>query len=341
MKIEVFSLFLAAAALAQPGPNSPVFPGNPPGGIGASCPQTPIGYLTAAGQYVSCVAGLWTVSGAGMGVTSFNTRTGAVTLTSADVTTALGYTPLSGPASSTNGNLPSFNGTGGNVLQDSGILASNVALLNGSAFTGQVTSSFNSAASTPVVKLTGTLFTGGTGTTTMPFVYIDPAGTSSTVWSTAGTLLGLNAPSGCTGNVIDAQTNGLTAFKVACGGGITTTALNVTSATSTLNQIQITNSNAYIWAGRSTILSPSDGVVNLQNNAEDGFTRLDLGGTTSSFGAIGVTNQTNPIILILDASGGATADLEIGNQKSATGQRFVCIDTNGKLVSSASACVGT
>lgn len=35
----------------------------------------------------------WTIAG---GVTSFNTRTGAITLTSSDVTTALGYTPYSG-----------------------------------------------------------------------------------------------------------------------------------------------------------------------------------------------------------------------------------------------------
>lgn len=35
-------------------------------------------------------------NGAAGGVTSFNTRTGAVTLTSGDVTTALGYTPISG-----------------------------------------------------------------------------------------------------------------------------------------------------------------------------------------------------------------------------------------------------
>ena len=31
----------------------------------------------------------------------------------------------------------------------------------------------------------------------------------------------------------------------------------------------------------------------------------------------------------------------IPSQKSTTGQRYVCIDTNGNLVSSAVACVGT
>src|ERR1700761_8149746 len=44
------------------------------------------------------VGSSWTeITGAGGGVASFNTRTGAVTLTSADVVNALGYTPLFPP----------------------------------------------------------------------------------------------------------------------------------------------------------------------------------------------------------------------------------------------------
>ena len=44
---------------------------------------------------LSAIRALQSGGGGGGGVTSFNTRTGAVTLTSGDVTTALGYTPLS------------------------------------------------------------------------------------------------------------------------------------------------------------------------------------------------------------------------------------------------------
>ena len=44
-------------------------------------------------------------SPAGAGVTSFNTRTGAVTLSSGDVTTALGYTPLSTGGGTMTGNI--------------------------------------------------------------------------------------------------------------------------------------------------------------------------------------------------------------------------------------------
>jgi hypothetical protein len=42
----------------------------------------------------------------------------------------------------------------------------------------------------------------------------------------------------------------------------------------------------FYWPSRSTIYSPSDGVILLQNNAASDFTRLQFGGTTSSFPAL-------------------------------------------------------
>lgn len=72
----------------------------------------------------------------------------------------------------------------------------------------------NGAASTPVVSLTGTWFSGGTSTTTKPILLIEPTSTTSTGWSTLGTGLGINAPVGFTGNLIDAQLAGVSKFKV-------------------------------------------------------------------------------------------------------------------------------
>lgn len=40
------------------------------------------------------------------------------------------------------------------------------------------------------------------------------------------------------------------------------------------------------WTGRSTLKSPSDGIVSLLNNAETGFTRLQFGGTAATFPAL-------------------------------------------------------
>jgi len=48
----------------------------------------------------------------------------------------------------------------------------------------------------------------GTGTTTKPLFLIEPTGTTSTGWNTAGTMLGVNAASGFGGNLLDFQVNG-------------------------------------------------------------------------------------------------------------------------------------
>ena len=63
------------------------------------------------------------------------------------------------------------------------------------------------AASLPGMRLDGTWFTGGTATTTKPYLLIEPSGTTSTSWNTAGTALGINAPSGFTGNLLDIKIN--------------------------------------------------------------------------------------------------------------------------------------
>lgn len=72
----------------------------------------------------------------------------------------------------------------------------------------------NGAASTPAVSLTGTVFTGGSTTTTKPLFLLEPAGTTSTGWSTDGNMLGVNAPSGFVGRLADFQVNGVSCFKV-------------------------------------------------------------------------------------------------------------------------------
>lgn len=53
---------------------------------------------------------------------------------------------------------------------------------------------------------------------------------------------------------------------------------------------------AIVWSGRSQITSPVDGVFLLRNNAGTGFTKIQMGGTTSGFVAIE----------------GSSADLKVG-----------------------------
>ena len=75
--------------------------------------------------------------------------------------------------------------------------------------------SVNNALSSSALLLSGTWITsGGTSTTTKPAVLIEPAGTTSSGWSTAGSALGINCPSGFTGWPIAVHQNGSLRFGI-------------------------------------------------------------------------------------------------------------------------------
>lgn len=78
----------------------------------------------------------------------------------------------------------------------------------------------NSVASQPGTLLNGTWFTGGSTTTTKPHILIEPTGTTTNTWSTAGTGLGVNAASGFTGNLVDYQVSGISSYSVTSGGNL-------------------------------------------------------------------------------------------------------------------------
>jgi hypothetical protein len=80
----------------------------------------------------------------------------------------------------------------------------------------------NGAASTPAAEYTGTPFSGGTGTTTMPYWYYNCSGsTAPTTFSTSGTIYGVNTCSGFTGNIFDFYLNGTEEFTLNRAGSIT------------------------------------------------------------------------------------------------------------------------
>lgn len=117
------------------------------------------------------------------------------------------------------------------------------------------------------LNVTGAPVTGGSGTTTFPLVYID-SGAAPTTFNTNGTLLGLNAPSGFTGNLIDMYVNGVVAATVTSGGAFTTTG---SQAAGTAGQIGIN--------GRSGFRSAANGRAQINSNANptNGLTRLTFG----------------------------------------------------------------
>jgi hypothetical protein len=125
---------------------------------------------------------------------------------------------------STIGNAPSgvtsVTGTA-NQINSSGGATPTLTLSSTIALPGTLTSATAGAASTPAVTLSGAPFTGGSGTTTFPQFYMNSGGTAPTALNTAGTIFGINAPSGFTGNHLDFHINGAASiFSVGATGAI-------------------------------------------------------------------------------------------------------------------------
>jgi hypothetical protein len=82
--------------------------------------------------------------------------------------------------------------------------------------------------------------------------------------------------------------------QIDVGAVMNTAAVNVGGALTTTGANSITSSGSvsaaaagYLnWTGRARTYSPLDGVIVLGNNADTGFTRLNFGGTSSSFPAL-------------------------------------------------------
>jgi hypothetical protein len=136
----------------------------------------------------------------------------------------------------------------------------------------------NSAASTPPMAMTGTWFSGGTGTTTTPHFLIEPAGTASTAWSTSGTGLGVNAPSGFAGALMDLQANGTSRFLVGAAGSVscsqlsTGSGVNVGSSTGRLG-VALANDHGLVWSSNNTWFGTID--LRLLRDATGVFAQRD------------------------------------------------------------------
>lgn len=87
-------------------------------------------------------------------------------------------------------------------------------------FTAAQTNSTAGAASASAENITGAPFTGGSATTTFPLVYFND-GAAVATFSTSGTYLGMNAPSGFAGNYLDFHLNGgPSVFSVSSSGTV-------------------------------------------------------------------------------------------------------------------------
>ncbi|GEM_PF-3266827 len=87
--------------------------------------------------------------------------------------------------------------------------------------------------------------------------------------------------------------------------------VNVSGTVTSFNNasFQAAAAGYYYWTGLSSILSPADGVIRLADNAQTNFTRLQFGGTTAAFPAIG---RSSNALVIQGANGENGARLGIG-----------------------------
>jgi hypothetical protein len=119
-------------------------------------------------------------------------------------------------------------------LRQTAELSSSDTVAFGALTSTLATFTANAASSTPAIRMTGNVFTDGTGTTTKPMALIEPTGTTSTAWSTKGTFFGINAGASFDGNLIDLQIAASSKFKVTYNGAATF-ASGVTATTGTLS----------------------------------------------------------------------------------------------------------
>ncbi len=202
------------------------------------------------------------------------------------------------------------------------------------AFTGlgATTISANGALNAPALRLTGTIVTGGTGATTKPLFLIASSGAPSNNWSTSGTVIGVDTPSGFTGRVLALDVNGFDIFTVDYLGNVVPSGnLNGNGA------IRGGSSSQIYWSGRATMDSPADGQWRLMNNV--GSTSFILTAPGTAIAQLGAASAASPVaqtIKVQDATtgnnnGAATftqiASLSVGNGTS--GDWVVATGKNG------------
>ena len=129
--------------------------------------------------------------------------------------------------------------------------------------------------------------------------------------SANGTLIGANTAA--TGDLIRLQVNGNDAFKVDSAGNLTAFVAGQGSTASFVNLSVAGNltmsslTNTIGWSSGTLLQPPADGLLEITNNAVNGFTRIQLGGTTSSFPGLGRVNQALVAMLADGTAGGYLA----------------------------------
>lgn len=163
--------------------------------------------------------------------------------------------------------------------------------------TTPVTFSGAGAASISSLLLSGTYFSGGTGTTTRPFLYINQSANAPSTWSTFGTLFGINLNSafGGTANIFDFHYDGgASFFKMGGNGAITMTSSISTGTLASTGFISGATFNS------ATNCADSAGAAACGSAAAGAFV-VDAGATTTVVSTTAVTANSE-IFVMFDSS---------------------------------------
>ena len=162
---------------------------------------------------------------------------------------------------------------------------------------------------TNALAVTGTqTITGGTVTASAPVL------NATQTWNNAAVAFSgifanfTNTASLSTSKPLQIQVGGSNVFYVDTSGSTVAT-----------GNIYAGGGNAFAWSGSSLITAPSDGIIRLSNAALTGFTRLQFGGTTSSFPAI---KRNGAVMNFVLADDSAFATVATGTVVASIGSAF-------------------
>ena len=178
------------------------------------------------------------------------------------------------------GALPASGGTG-----SPGGSSGQIQFNNASAFGGISTLTNSSGVITNSANATGAslALTGvETASTAGGLLYVDLSNTASTAFSASGTALAINTPTGFTGNLIDAQVNGASLFRVSSAGSITGNA--VTASSSITTSVGYQKGGSTIISGTPTSVTASQGAgvaPTILGNSSLGF-QITVGATPTT-----------------------------------------------------------
>jgi hypothetical protein len=185
--------------------------------------------------------------------------------------------------------------TNGNYQADGSIISSSLVqgangYFGSTTFTGQILQQVGGSASTPAIYATGVPYSGGTGTTTYPYMYFNyTLASQPTTFSTNGTYLGINTPSSYTGNIFDFYLNGANFFKLSSAGAITA------SGTGTFGSLVLNASGNLSIPGQNTLSNQTGSAVQYASSTSNGYRVAMAGSGTGTALAVGA-NYSNLIV---------------------------------------------